>query len=149
MCKTCTKCKRNLPFEDFPRDGHHTDGTVRRRRICKPCKNKRAIEYRRKNGDARRESRQNASAKAMMAVAAYEDVPYDPYARELLDAGPLREWVGGRLRRGLTIEELGRGDKDLARKIRRIYAEGQVRLELNVLDQITMANDVTLWEVGY
>lgn len=52
MTKTCTKCERELPLDDFYPAGRSRPG--RRLSRCKPCHNAQTLAYQRANPEKRR-----------------------------------------------------------------------------------------------
>lgn len=60
MSKTCTQCLKDLPIEDFPRNGGKPDG---RSSWCKPCHAEKSRRWREANPEKARQTRQRYEAK--------------------------------------------------------------------------------------
>ena len=71
---------------------------------------------------------------------------YDEASFELVDAAPFKEWVEERRAAGVSIERLVAGSGVSERSVRRVLA-GQEKVKLDLVDRVTMANDVMLWEL--
>lgn len=73
---------------------------------------------------------------------------YEAHTFEFVDAAPFKEWVRGLQDSGVSIERLVLGSGVSERSVRRVLA-GQAKVKLDLVDRVTMANDVGLWELGY
>ena len=73
---------------------------------------------------------------------------YEEHAFELVDAAPFKAWMLAEREAGRSLEQLALGSGVSPRSLRRVLA-GQEKVKLDMVDRVTMANDVMLWEMGY
>lgn len=71
---------------------------------------------------------------------------YEAHTFELVDAKPFKDWMNSEREAGRSIEQLALGSGVSARSLRRVL-DGQEKVKLDMVDRVTMANDVGLWEL--